>query len=107
MSNHDYLPFDWDIKSWDLRESQFYVSFCDGTEGVIPVSDFPSLNGVPESALSQVRVCPWYVALRQDSLEWEVSEAELYKRVNGEDARDRAQQKYLRLRSKQGSVAKT
>ena len=92
----EYSPFDWDITSWNYSDNQFCVSFHDGTQGVLPVSDFPALNDVPDSILAQVKSCPWYVSLVQGDLEWEVSEAELYGRVNGMQARDRAQQKYMR-----------
>lgn len=98
MSERDYSSFDWDITDWSYNDGRFQVGFHDGTAGHIPVSDFPVLNEVPEKVLTQAKHCPWYVALRQEGLEWEVSEAELYGRVNGRDARNRTQQKYMQQR---------
>lgn len=92
----EYSPFDWDIRDWDYRNGEFHVSFQDGTQGSVPVSAFPALEGVPESELNQVRVCPWYVVLHKPPLEWEVSESELYKRVNGPDRQAQVRQKYMR-----------
>ncbi|MEM6501207.1 MAG: hypothetical protein AAF685_05145 [Cyanobacteria bacterium P01_C01_bin.89] len=99
------LPFDWDIKSFDYMNGMFCVAFHDGTRGTVPVSCFSALDGVSEADLSEIDVCVWHATLYLDEVEWEVSEAQLYEIVNGRDARNQAQKKYLEQRGGKNAVS--
>ena len=91
----EHASFDWDIVSAHYESGHFYLKFHDGSQGKIPVAEFPALAAATESDFESLQVSPCGLILEVGDIEWDYAEAGLYGILNGQAVRDAAQQRYL------------
>lgn len=71
----------WDIVSARYSAGELYIQFQDGTEGSLPISYFPALVNATDTDFADLQVSPCGLIIENERLEWDYSEAGLYKLV--------------------------